>query len=532
MNTGENLKALADSIASISIGGGILDSLTVVSYSSPEGNWWYNVNRSKRCAAAMRRHLEGEYPELHDRMSVTPDGEAWHMFRQRAMTDTTITEAQRVKLLSIIDSDNDYETKKQLIKDWDGALWNRIVRVWFKEMRRSFIRLDWTENIYTPVYFLEQPRRLSGTAVAPEMRLKPVISPMALIAVLAVSCVKTERLPDGAEDRHTISWQTVQTKAAPYSPATPFVSWAWYLPEGKYWVNSHSDAELYISGETVSFDPARSVWSTGTPYYWPEAGRLSFMSLSPADIGGRVVCSAENGIVIDAYDVKGDCQDIDLMVADVVSDQNANIPDANGTGFNGVPTVFRHKLARITGIRFNTDDDYAIKSGNGGHLKGSKRFFINSISILGLNTVGTYTSGPAVNGTDPGSWSNLSGQNDLHWTEGSSQEIVYSDTEPTPVPRQGTDSEKPLVVLPQTLSDGSSLRINYTIRTYYDDSPDGNDSNFSEEKVEETINLSAIVGRFAINSQTTFDIIVGLEEIQWSASVSEWEDRTGSETTI
>lgn len=91
MNTGENLKALADSIASISIGGGILDSLTGVSYSSPEGNWWYNVNLSKHRAAAMRRHLEGEYPELHDRMRVTPDGEAWHMFRQRAMTDTTIT---------------------------------------------------------------------------------------------------------------------------------------------------------------------------------------------------------------------------------------------------------------------------------------------------------------------------------------------------------------------------------------------------------------------------------------------------------
>lgn len=173
MNTGENLKALADSIASIHIGGGTVDSLTVVSYSSPEGNYWYNVNLSKRRAAAMRRYLEDEYTELHDRTRVTPDGESWHMFRQRALTDTTITEDQRGKLLSIIDSDNDYETKKRLIKEWDGALWNRIVRVWFKEMRRSFIRLDWTENIYTPVYFLEQPRRLSGAAVAPEMQLTP-----------------------------------------------------------------------------------------------------------------------------------------------------------------------------------------------------------------------------------------------------------------------------------------------------------------------------------------------------------------------
>ena len=173
MNTGENLKALADSVASITTGGGILDSLTVVSYSSPEGNYWYNVNLSKRRAASMRRYLEDEYSELHGRIRVTPDGESWPMFRQRALTDTTITEAQRRKLLSIMDSDNDYETKKQLIKDWDEALWNRIIRVWFKEMRRSFIRLDWTENIYTPVYFLEQPRRLTGVAAPPAMRLTP-----------------------------------------------------------------------------------------------------------------------------------------------------------------------------------------------------------------------------------------------------------------------------------------------------------------------------------------------------------------------
>lgn len=173
MNTGENLKALADSIASIHIGGGTVDSLTVVSYSSPEGNYWYNVNLSGRRAASMRKYLEGEYPELGDRLRVTPDGESWNMFRRRALTDSTVTDAQRERLVSIIDSDTDYETKKTLIKSWDNALWNRIVRVWFKEMRRSFIRLEWSENIYTREYFIGRPEPLSAAASTAGRALTP-----------------------------------------------------------------------------------------------------------------------------------------------------------------------------------------------------------------------------------------------------------------------------------------------------------------------------------------------------------------------
>ncbi len=173
MNTGENLKALADSIASIHIGGGTVDSLTVVSYSSPEGNYWYNVNLSKRRAAAMRRYLEGEHPGLHDRMRITPDGESWHMFRERALRDSTISEEQRAWLLEIIDSDNDYETKKERIRSRDAALWNRIVRVWFKEMRRSFIRLEWSENIYTREYFIGRPEPLSAAASTAGRALTP-----------------------------------------------------------------------------------------------------------------------------------------------------------------------------------------------------------------------------------------------------------------------------------------------------------------------------------------------------------------------
>ncbi len=51
-----------------------------------------------------------------------------------------------------------------MIKEWDRALWNRIVREWFRDMRRSFIRLEWTENVYAKEYFIGRPAELTAKA--------------------------------------------------------------------------------------------------------------------------------------------------------------------------------------------------------------------------------------------------------------------------------------------------------------------------------------------------------------------------------
>ncbi len=152
MKTGDNLRALADSIASIDINR--IDSLNIFSYSSPEGKFLYNKRLSERRAAAMRSYVSREYPELLGRTGITPDGESWHLFRQRALTDTTITDTQRERLISIIDSPTSPDQKKLLLKSYDRALWNRIIRQWFVEMRRSFIRLSWTEDVPEPMEML------------------------------------------------------------------------------------------------------------------------------------------------------------------------------------------------------------------------------------------------------------------------------------------------------------------------------------------------------------------------------------------
>ncbi len=141
MNTGRRLRELSDSIAAIGLER--IDSVGLVSYSSPEGMSAYNARLAQRRAATMSLYLLSAFPELGGRLSVDADGESWHLFRARVLSDTTLTGAQRSRLLEIIDSPAGADAKKVLIKRAYPGLWRRIVREWFPYMRRSFVRVDY-----------------------------------------------------------------------------------------------------------------------------------------------------------------------------------------------------------------------------------------------------------------------------------------------------------------------------------------------------------------------------------------------------
>ena len=142
-----------------------IDSLTVISYSSPEGAYNYNRRLSQRRALSIQKYLNKQHPELIDRTRVTPDGESWHLFRARVLTDTKLTQEQRDYILSVIDSDATADAKKDLLKRWNLKLYSRIIREYFVDMRRSFIRLSWQDDIY------EQVAAILAIADAPQDRL-------------------------------------------------------------------------------------------------------------------------------------------------------------------------------------------------------------------------------------------------------------------------------------------------------------------------------------------------------------------------
>ena len=70
-----------------SIGLDRIDSVVVVSQSSPEGAYEHNMKLSRNRAATMRRVVLQRHPELKNLLHVHPDGESWEGLRRYVAND-------------------------------------------------------------------------------------------------------------------------------------------------------------------------------------------------------------------------------------------------------------------------------------------------------------------------------------------------------------------------------------------------------------------------------------------------------------
>lgn len=96
-----------------SIGHHMIDSIVVVSQSSPEGSYEHNMRLSQRRAATMRRAIERRHPELKDLLRVHPDGESWMQLREFVKNDTVMGQSAIDDVLHVIDSEMNIATKKK-----------------------------------------------------------------------------------------------------------------------------------------------------------------------------------------------------------------------------------------------------------------------------------------------------------------------------------------------------------------------------------------------------------------------------------
>ncbi len=200
--------------------------------------------------------------------------------------------------------------------------------------------------------------------------MKKSIPPILAALALLSACAKVETAPSSPESR-VISFSpvlgSVRTKANPTAAQlgerANFYSYAWYLPDGKKWDTDKADADQYIVNETVS--KVDEKWKSRTnTYYWPRGGSLTFLSytcvsedqstidgLFTGTSNGTVSIDKTNGLTITDFTnyITGD-----LLVADIEKDKRA--------GLNGVPTVFRHKLAKVSihVSKEKTEDNYTI----------------------------------------------------------------------------------------------------------------------------------------------------------------------------
>ena len=315
--------------------------------------------------------------------------------------------------------------------------------------------------------------------------LKRLIIPAVL--VLTLGCCTKIVQQSGPTDNTEISYQVIsgRTKALEeYTKTVPFVSSAWYLPQGKKWAANKADAQLYISSAVISCDdPATNKFKAETPYYWPKKGSLTFMAYSPES--GKIQIT-KDGVVVTDWATNGSDKRIDLMVADIVKDKSAS---GTSYGMVGVPIVFRHILSKVAVTAFIEKEEPG------------KEISLNKIIFR-----------------------NVYGKADFNGAEWTNRGDVHDvDNTLTPAIKLGIDKThiiETMLLIPQSLSAivntrGDVERGNVEMEIHY---------TINGKPEQKTISLNQHGAAWERGKYTEYQIIFGTSDhpIDFGGSVSDW----------
>lgn len=314
--------------------------------------------------------------------------------------------------------------------------------------------------------------------------LKRLIIPAAL--VLTLGCCTKIVQQSGPTDNTEISYQVIsgRTKAPleAYPTEVPFVSSAWYLPQGKKWDANKEDAQLYISSEVISYDDATNAFKAKTPYYWPKKGSLTFMAYSPES--AKIQITKDKGVKVTGWATNGSDKRIDLMVADIVKDKSAS---GTSYGMVGVPIVFRHILSKVAVTAF-------IEEGESG-----KEIYLNRIIFRNVYGKADF------NGSE---WTN---RGDVH-------DVDNTLTNPITLNVNKQNIIETMLLIPQSLS-AVGTRENVKMEIYY---TINNNGAIQNENV--SISLNQHGAAWERGKYTEYQIIFGTSDhpIDFGGSVSDW----------
>lgn len=307
------------------------------------------------------------------------------------------------------------------------------------------------------------------------------------VLVLTLGCCTKIVQQSGPMDNTEISYQVISNRTkAPleaYPTTVPFVSSAWYLPQGKKWDANKADAQLYISSAVISYDDATDVFKAATPYYWPKKGSLTFMAYSPKS--AKIQITKDKGVEITGWETNGSDKRIDLMVADMVKNKSAN---GTSYGMVGVPIVFRHILSKVAVTAFIEKEE------------SGKEIFLNRIIFH-----------------------NVYGKADFNGAEWTNRGDVHDvDNTLTPAIKLGinkTNIIETMLLIPQSLSAIGPARGNVEMEIYYTIKDNGTSKN---EHV--IISLNQHGAAWERGKYTEYQIIFGTSDnpIDFGGSVSDW----------
>ncbi len=245
----------------------------------------------------------------------------------------------------------------------------------------------------------------------------------ASVALVLVSCAKTEVLSVSEDSAHAIAFGTYSPRsitkadAANYAAGATLIDGAQFKVYGWYTANATSftgsNGSQFMNWYTVTYKTGGNsdgngktnlypdgyrYWPTGTTPNW-----LSFYAYYPSNAGTITPPTGLGAFTFTAEDAAAD--QVDFMVADMVKDQTYSTansqPGTNSTVDGEVHLTFRHMLTKVQ-FRFKTTADVADAT------KSNIEIYLKDAKLQGIKNTGTLTSSFA--GTTFGTaWSAQSG---------------------------------------------------------------------------------------------------------------------------
>lgn len=161
MGNDASLQNFAHTIDSIGISN--IDSIVVVSQSSPEGVYEHNIKLSRNRANTIRKHLLNQHPELDEILHVYPDGESWAQLREYVKKDTLMKQSTIDKVISIIDADVNVGTKKWRMEQL--PIYKYLIKTYYPRIRNSTILILYYSEII-PILAAKQKSAADSKAIA------------------------------------------------------------------------------------------------------------------------------------------------------------------------------------------------------------------------------------------------------------------------------------------------------------------------------------------------------------------------------
>lgn len=250
MGNEESLRNFAHKIDSIGLAR--IDSVVIVSQSSPEGPYAHNLWLSENRAKTMRTYVEKHHPELIGKLFVHPDGESWLQLRELVLNDTILKPEMKKRVIGVIDADVNIGTKKWRMQQL--PVYRYLLRTYYPRIRNS---------MFCILYFNEIPIPPPAPEPEPEPEPVPVWTKIPVPSASAETytfAVKTNLLYDLATALNfELEFPIVKKWSVMVEDVFPWWhggnKWAFQMweigIEGRYWFN-RTDAREVLTGQFIA----------------------------------------------------------------------------------------------------------------------------------------------------------------------------------------------------------------------------------------------------------------------------------------